>query len=107
MVSIHVRPPEIEDRLMPGHWEGDLPKGTDLSVYSQEQPDAIAYELNIRPRKRFNWKCPIEVMTDVMGKAVAMQHDAPASIQHPPTPMAQSGLCLGLNPIQQAKQSRC
>jgi len=177
MVSIHVRPPEIEDRLMPGHWEGDLikgkanasavatlvertsgylilakmndatatsavegfsaalnrmplavrksmtydqgremarhaeitqktgvaiyfcdphspwqrgsneninglirqylPKGTDLSVYSQEQLDAIAYELNIRPRKRFNWKCPIEVMTEV----VALQHDAPASIQ--------------------------
>ena len=181
MVSIHVRPPEIEDRLMPGHWEGDLikgkanasavgtlnertsgylmliklndatatsavegfsaalnhmplavrksmtydqgremtrhaeitqktgvaiyfcdphspwqrgsneninglirqylPKGTDLSVYSQEQLDAIAYELNIRPRKRFNWKCPIEVMTEVMGKAMAMQHDAPASIK--------------------------
>ena len=166
MVSIHLRPPEIEDRLMPGHWEGDLikgkangsavgtlvertsgylilarmadatatsavkgfstalnrmpselkksltydqgremtrhaeitqktgtaiyfcdphspwqrgsneninglirqylPKGTDLSGYTQEQLDAIAYELNIRPRQRFNYRCPIEVITDVV-----------------------------------------
>ena len=177
MVSIHVRPPEVEDRVMPGHWEGDLikgkanasavgtlvertsgylmlvkmndatatsavegfssalnrmplavrksmtydqgremarhaeitqktgvaiyfcdphspwqrgsneninglirqylPKGTDLSVYSQEQLDAIAYELNIRPRKRFGFKCPIEVMTELMAK----HHEAPASLQ--------------------------
>ena len=27
MISLHVRPPEIEDRLIPGHWEGDLIKG--------------------------------------------------------------------------------
>ena len=27
LVSIHLRPPEIEDRLMPSHWEGDLIMG--------------------------------------------------------------------------------
>ena len=181
MVSIHVRPPEIEDRLMPGHWEGDLikgkanassvgtlvertsgylmlikmrdatatsamegfsaalnrmplamrksmtydqgremakhaeitqktgvaiyfcdppspwqrgsneninglirqylPKGTDLSGHSQEMLDAIAFEMNMRPRKRFDFKCPIEVMGEVMHKAMVMRHDAPDSIQ--------------------------
>ena len=27
LLSIHIRPPEIEDRQLPGHWEGDLIKG--------------------------------------------------------------------------------
>lgn len=45
-----------------------LPKGTDLSRHSQEELDAIALELNIRPRKRFDFKCPIEMMQGMMAK---------------------------------------
>lgn len=40
--------------------------GTDLSGYTQELLDPIAYELNIRPRQRFNYHCPIEIITDVV-----------------------------------------
>ncbi len=175
MVSIHMRPPEIENRVMPGHWEGDLikgkmnasavgtlvertsdylilarmrdatatsavegfsaalnrmplelrksmtydqgremvkhaeitqragvaiyfcdphspwqrgsneninglirqylPKGTDLSGVTQEELDAIAYQLNIRPRQRFNYDCPIEVISKVFKE----QTENPAS----------------------------
>lgn len=163
MVSIHDRPPEVDERLVPGHWEGDLikgkgnrtavgtiverttlftvlakmekataesalhgfshvlnrieaqkrlsmtydqgkemashlklteatgvkvyfadphspwqrginentngllrqylPKGEDLSVYSQEDLDAIAWKLNTRPRKSLGFKCPAELFT--------------------------------------------
>lgn len=51
-----------------------LPKGTDFSVHRQEALDAILYQMNIRPRKRFGYKCPVEVITEVMG----MYHAAPA-----------------------------
>jgi IS30 family transposase len=161
MVSIHLRPPEVAERLVPGHWEGDtlkgarnasavgtlverttlfvtlakladgsakaavagfsrvlnriaaqqrlsltydqgkemaghtlltqrtgikvyfadphspwqrginentngllrqyLPKGADLSVLSQHDLDAIAFDLNVRPRKSLGWKCPLEL----------------------------------------------
>lgn len=163
MVSIHDRPPEIEERLIPGHWEGDLikgahnrssvgtlverttlftvlakmedasaasavkgfghvlnriemqkrlsmtydqgkemaghqqlaaetgirvyfadphspwqrgvnentngllrqylPKGSDLSGFSQKELDAIAWKLNTRPRKSLGFKCPAQLFT--------------------------------------------
>lgn len=32
-----------------------LPKGSDLSIHSQAQLDAIAFKLNARPRKSLGW----------------------------------------------------
>ena len=45
-----------------------LPKGTVLSVHNQEEFDEIAFSLNRRPRKRFGFRYPIEIMADVMQK---------------------------------------
>lgn len=166
MVSVHLRPPEVTDRALPGHWEGDLikgqmnrsavgvlverttgllllakmadasaasalaafsfklnsiakpvrqtmtydqgremvrhaeltqatgvrvyfcdphspwqraacentnglirqylPKGTDLSQHSQEQLDAIADEINNRPRNRLGWDSPLQRFRAIM-----------------------------------------
>ncbi len=38
-----------------------LPKGTDLSIYTQEELDAIAFHHNAKPRKCFQWKSPAEM----------------------------------------------
>ncbi len=162
MISIHQRPPEIDERVIPGHWEGDLikgarnassigtlverttlfvtlvkmadatadttvtafgtvlnridaqkrlsitydqgremaqharltettgvavyfadphspwqrsinentngllrqyfPKGSDLSGFSQAELDAVAWQLNTRPRKSLNFRCPAELL---------------------------------------------
>jgi transposase, IS30 family len=41
--------------------DSTCPKGTDLSGYSQEQLDAIADQMNGRPRKTLGWHSPLEV----------------------------------------------
>lgn len=38
-----------------------LPKGTSMKNVTQQQCDSIAYKLNTRPRKRFNFKTPEEI----------------------------------------------
>ena len=43
-----------------------LPKGTDLSIYSQEQLDAIADEINNRPRKGLGVRSPLAVYRDFL-----------------------------------------
>ena len=40
-----------------------LPKGSDLSGFTQAQLDAIAWQLNTRPRKSMGFRCPAELFT--------------------------------------------
>ena len=54
-----------------------LPKGTDLSGYSQEQLDAIADEINNRPRKTLNAYSPLEAYRNLL----LNHHSAPDIVQ--------------------------
>ncbi len=41
-----------------------FPKGTDLSRWSAEEIEAVAYALNTRPRKTLGWKTPAEAFNE-------------------------------------------
>ena len=76
------------NRAVPGHWEGDmfcdppspwqrgsnentngllrqyLPKGIDISGYSQPQLNVIARQLNQRPRKTLGFHTPAQMFSE-------------------------------------------
>jgi transposase, IS30 family len=50
-----------------------LPKGTDLSTYTQRELNAIAYRLNTRPRKCLDFATPLEVYAQ-------LRHHSPVAL---------------------------
>ena len=49
-----------------------FPKSTNLAVHSREHLDAVAAQLNARPRKTLDWKTPAEALAEIL------DHDAAA-----------------------------
>jgi IS30 family transposase len=48
-----------------------FPKSADLSVYSREELEAVAAELNSRPRKTLGWRTPAQALQEVLEQAAA------------------------------------
>jgi len=46
-----------------------FPKGTDLSAHTKAELDAVAVQLNGRPRQRHNWKTPAEMLQPLLSAA--------------------------------------
>jgi IS30 family transposase len=64
-----------------------LPKGTDLSGYTQRELYTIAHRLNTRPRTCLNWATPLEVFTQLRHHSpVALETRNRHAIELAPTP---------------------
>ena len=52
-----------------------FPKGSDISVHGPGVLDAVAIEINNRPRKRLNWQTPAEALDRLL-----CEHDQPTGV---------------------------
>ena len=48
-----------------------FPKGTDLSRHGKADLDAVAAQLNARPRKSLGWRTPAQALDEVLDSAAA------------------------------------
>jgi transposase, IS30 family len=48
-----------------------FPKGTNLAVHSKQHLDAVAAQLNTRPRKTLGWKTPAQALDESLAAAAA------------------------------------
>ena len=46
-----------------------FPKGTDLSVHGKDELDAVAAQLNARPRKTLGWRTPAQALDEALAAA--------------------------------------
>ena len=48
-----------------------FPKSTNLAVHDREHLDAVAAQLNSRPRKTLDWRTPAQALDEVLAAAAA------------------------------------
>ena len=79
-----------------------FPKGTNLAGYSREHLDAVAAELNARPRKTLGWKTPAQALEEVLadaqpdGGGCAAAAPRRGAAQGPGLPLRRQGCCASL-----------